>query len=74
MDDCSVQPPSCTTRFSPAYVSGYNGPSYSFGDCGVQYASVFFLATKLICEFVLINLLIGCVQNFSSVQVCNLNF
>ena len=59
MDDCSVQPPSCTIRFSPSYSYGYHGQSYSFGDCGLKYASVFFLATKLICEFVLINLLIG---------------
>ncbi len=59
MDDCSVQPPSCTPEFSQVYMYGYLGPFYSFGDCGLQYASIYFLAVKLVCEFVLINLLIG---------------
>lgn len=62
MDDCAILPPYCTPLFDndlmPGY--GYNGPPKTFGDCGGGAVStVYFMAFKLICEFIMLNLFIG---------------
>lgn len=59
MDDVSVQWPECTPKFDASYIYGYIGPAYSFGDCGNSYARLYFVAFKLICESILLNLFIG---------------
>ena len=68
MDDCSRLPPECTPLFDnelmPGY--GYNGPPKSFGDCGSQVSVVYFMAFKLICELIMLNLFIGMIlENFA---------
>ena len=59
MDDVSVQWPECTPKFDSKYMYGYTGVEYSFGDCGNSSARYYFVAFKLICESILLNLFIG---------------
>jgi len=68
MDDCGVQPPECTPVFDselfPDY--GYNGPAKSFGDCGSTVSTLYFMAFKLMCETIMLNLFIGMIlENFA---------
>lgn len=66
MYDCEVAPPSCTLLFSSDYDPYYTGPTYSFGDCGSSAARYFFIAFKVVCENVMLNLFIGMIlDNFS---------
>eukprot|EP00281_Chroomonas_sp_CCMP1168_P016681 CAMPEP_0206214046 /NCGR_PEP_ID=MMETSP0047_2-20121206/1454_1 /ASSEMBLY_ACC=CAM_ASM_000192 /TAXON_ID=195065 /ORGANISM="Chroomonas mesostigmatica_cf, Strain CCMP1168" /LENGTH=307 /DNA_ID=CAMNT_0053636251 /DNA_START=47 /DNA_END=966 /DNA_ORIENTATION=+ len=66
MDDCSVMPPACTPIFNSANVYGWDGPEYSFGDCGNQYAGIYFVTFVLVCGNVMLNLFIGMIlDNFS---------
>jgi hypothetical protein len=65
--DLGVQPPFCDMHFTKATVYGYTGPDRTWGDCGqgMTFSSFFFLAVKLTCEYVLLNLFIGLIiDNF----------
>lgn len=69
MADLSVEPPSCTPIFQAPDVYGWERtgyPNYSFGDCGNAGARYFFVAFKLVCENIMLNLFIGMIlDNFS---------
>lgn len=64
MYDCMVSAPWCTPVFKKS--ENYDGPSYSFGDCGHSSARYFFIAFVLVCQNVMLNLFIGMIlDNFS---------
>jgi len=74
--DCSVGYPYCTPKFTNdpsdplryhhSGPGGYEGPNYSFGDCGADSSRFFFVILKLICENIMLNLFIGMIiDNFS---------
>ena len=66
MQDLSVQPPFCTLRFKKEFEPSYQGPGRSWGDCGSDFAWVYFVLLKLVCEYMLLNLFIGLIlDNFS---------
>jgi hypothetical protein len=59
MNDASVAPPSCTIKFDNQTTVGYHGITYSWGDCGSEYAPILFVIFKLTCEAVMLNLVVG---------------
>jgi hypothetical protein len=59
VDDASVQPPHCTTRFSAGHAYGYAGPDYSFGDCGNPVGFVYVALYKLVVQYLLLSLCVG---------------
>lgn len=67
MYDTKVQWPECTPVFAPNDIYDYEGPAYSFGDCGSAIVSnPYFFATILIGKHVMLTLFIGMIlDNFS---------
>ena len=71
MDDNAVEYPACTTVFAKSddpsdSMYYYDGPTYSWGDCGLSGAYFVFPSFVIFCQSVLLNLVIGMIlDNFS---------
>lgn len=60
MEDCSLQYPHCTPKFTAP-----DGRVLTYGDCGLSYAPLYFVAFKVICEYTILNLFVGMIlSNF----------
>lgn len=55
VDDCSIQPPFCTEEFRDPVT----GLSLGSGDCGSDFAVLFFVAFTVVCDFTCMNLFVG---------------
>ena len=58
VDDCGIKPPFCTNE----YIDPLTGLSVGYGDCGSDYAVLFFVSFTVICDFTCMNLFVGYVS------------